>query len=468
MKRGGYIKEIYSNHGAENLLFRIAVPRTATRHRAISRLDSLGNSPNLILACNLANANCTTDSRIMSLEDLIHCKNPLDLQLWREKTVSQLWAELQSDRLLKEILREENESSSEEDINKKELVLPELDRDVLSSPESLDLLQLCTHSKELSIAFQKFLDESSQSYIEQVATLIAPLYGQLISDKIGSYMLIKMIQISEVAEATLMSYCRTNFQMLISNEYTSRVAQQLIELNHDFRQFSIWYFENNFELCLSKLPAVFLIISCIKKCDRSSQVNFVIRALKKNPTLMSLRMYQKVLFTFAKIATQKDLLEVSRLLNIEKNYKQYFNDKFSVHIIHALLDRGVAPVATSLHKLIDNECERLFTSRFFKLLLLKIYISKPSGFPRSIISRVANKLLTMDLPSINLTSKDLMVFVFTSLADPIYKDSAYLNRLLFQFRSDMRVAELLSHKKADSAGESHSAGTNSRELPSIL
>lgn len=447
------MKAVYDNHVAGNVHFRLAPSRSNPRQREELRSDILGNSKKRSSICNFASGECSTEDKIMSLDELVKCENPSRLLLWRQLTIRNIWSQLQSDKLLKDVYKDEFDASNEDNYNDKQLEHYPLDRSALSKPENVDLLYLCTYSKEQSIAFQNYLEESSQEYVERVAALMVPLYADLIFDKIGCYMLIKMIQISDKTERKLSSYCRSNFNLLINNEYASRVIQQLIELCDGFRQFCLWFFEMNFEYCLKVLPAVYLITACIKASKNKSQLTFVIRSLRKNPRLLSLRMFQKVLFTYVKVAPQNSLLELCEMMQIESKFKHYFNDKYTVYIIYSLITQGIHTAIDALQWLIENESHKLFASRFFKLLLLKLLSTFTNCHSKSIISQVAVKILDTDLLSACQNEKDYQVLILASLSDPLSAETTNLKKLLGRFILCPSILDLISEIKLNKTKE---------------
>lgn len=436
----GLTREIYKNHVAENLQFKVSIPLVQNTQRVIG-VSSLAT----FLGSSAIHVKATNVDETMSLEKIVDSEDVYHLLPWREKIVNTINQLLKGDRLFKEIIKEGFESSSEGELNIGAPLTP-LDKEELSDPKNLDLEHLCNQSKELSIAFQNFLEESTQEYIEEVAELMVPLYEKLIYSKFGSYVLKKMIQISQVTDSRLASYCRKNFEDLVLNEFTSRVMQQLIELNQDFRQFSLWFFENNFDFCLTKITAVLLIIACIKSCQKPSQYAFVIKSLKQNPTLMSLRMFQRVLYAFTQSTSQKYLAELSRLLDFDKHYKQYFNDKFTVYIIYELIARGANSTTNAILRLINSKCERLIGSRFFKLLLLKLHMFKQSESSKIVIAHVAAKILTVDLSVVCQHQKDILIFLMVSASDPFFADASLFRELLLKVRPNAQVWAIISEK----------------------
>src|SRR3990167_9452578 len=250
---------------------------------------------------------------------------------------------------------------------------------------SSELVFFCTDTKENSLSVQQFLEQCSRVEISKFGRLFEAHYGELITHRIGNYILKKLVELDPVVTLPMLAeYCHLRFTSLMKNEYSGRVIQSLIEACPLFRRRALEFFSDNFSECLENTAVVFLIISAIRCSPLSSETSFVKGALRQNPNLLGIKVFQRVLVSYVQNCDEACLEEVSSLINPEVNLRRLLNEKFSTYIILTLLQRKVDLITHILLRSIRTDIEELFETKFFKLLISKLFELKDERLTETI------------------------------------------------------------------------------------
>jgi len=448
---------VSQNHSLANLQFKIAMADAEGRLRVVS-LPAVGQPHE---RCSIS-CNTVIDDSKWTLDRVMESDDPSKVESWRIKAIKHLETLLRKDRLFKDMIKDQNDVSSEDDLTI-EISYP-LKRIELAEPKSLNLLLLCTQSEEITTAFVQHLEKASSEYIEEISILMVAVYDQLLFDKNGSRALKLLVRKSKTTQDLLSNYCMNKFPVVISNQSAYHVIKQLIQVNDDLRFYAFWFFEGNLNACLGNPTSVRLLLACMKAAKKPNEFNFLLSLLRKKPSLLSLTTFQKVLFVFSKRTSDESLAELGDIMDIGRNFRHYFNDRFTVHIIFTLLDRGVNPVANVLFRLIDLHSERLFCSRFFKLLLLKLYTAKVGIFSKELFSRIAQQMLISKITNTSQNSKDMLIFMLVALSDPLFAKVNHLKYLMAQIRHNDQVWQVLVECMKSKTGEAKPSPKGSSSL----
>jgi Pumilio-family RNA binding repeat len=303
---------------------------------------------------------------------------------------------------------------------------------ITSQKSSTELISYCTETKENSLRLQCFLERCSPAETRRVGGIIEPYYGELITHRIGNYVLKKLVELdNEVTLPSLAEYCHSRFTVLIKNEYSSRVIQSLIEANEEFRRFTLKYFAEHFHECLENTAVVFLIISAIRFAQDSTETSFVKDTLKRSPQLLGIKVFQRVLVSYVQHCDSQSLEEVSTLIKPEINLRRLLNEKFSTYIILTLLQRKVEIITQILCRAIRTDIEELFETKFFKLLINKLFELKQEDLSERLSSHLTS-LSTSQL--LKLASRSSYFLFYLYVAFNSFGDSRVRNFVKFYKR----------------------------------
>lgn len=243
-----------------------------------------------------------------------------------------------------------------------------------SLASSADMLAFCTLTKENSIHLQKYLEVCSEQELGRIGRLFQPHYEELLVHRVGNYVLKKLVELDPVhTRDGLAAFCLLRFAVLARNEFASRVIQTLIELCPSVRAFALKHFAENFTECLENTAVVFLVISAIRFSGQPSETAFIKETLKRNPQLLGIKIFQRILVSYVQSCDEGSLEEVSALIKPEVNLRRLLNEKFSTYIILTMLQRRVELITHVLFRSIKAGIEELFETKFFKLLISKIF-----------------------------------------------------------------------------------------------
>lgn len=381
-------------------------------------------------------------------------KNPIttseDLEVFSQDLIDQLLVylkdQLRNEKLFK--MKEATKDTVPGALLEDEIL--DITAEVISSKDCLyqNIISLCTSTKEMSLAFQNYLSECTEEETRIIGLKISNHYRQLITHRYANYVLQRLVVKDPYTLKALSSYCQANFMELIHNEYASRVLQALIETSLGFRHFVIKIFKSDLTLCLGKITAVYLLIACIKNTADLREMHFLVESLQYNQGLISCKLYQRVLVTYVQHCTEEDLEEVYRVMKIKKNIRSFLNNKFLTYVILTMLQRGQQRVISSLIDLIVYKTETLFETRFFKLLLSKLW-DQNSGVA---LAQIASTLANLHPEKVKeLMSKEFYFYFYIFITISSFGSSQTKEMTAFLSRSDLiwQISQLIIRMKAD-------------------
>lgn len=321
-----------------------------------------------------------------------------------------------------------------------------------------DIISLCTSTKELSLNFQNYLSDCTEEETRIIGQKLSNHYPELITHKYANYVLQRLVAKDQYTLKALSSYCQANFIELTHNEYSSRVIQALIEASICFRRFAINKFKSDITLCMGKITAVYLLIACIKNTTDLREVRFIVDSLSHNQGLMSCKLYQRALVTYVQHCTAEDLEEVCRVMKMKRNFRSFLNNKFTSYVILTMLQRGQQSVVEYLLNLMVFRIETLFETRFFKLLLSKLWEQKSGAALAQIISTLTN--LHPEKVK-QLKSKESYFYFYIFITISSFNSSQLKETAVFLSRPDMiwEISDLMTRMKTNSQ-EDHSVSIN--------
>lgn len=298
-----------------------------------------------------------------------------------------------------------------------------------SLASSADILAFCTLTKENSIRFQKYLEVCSERELARISRLFEPHYSELLVHRVGNYVLKKLVELDPVGTRDgLAAFCLARFAVLARNEFASRVIQALIELCPSVRVFALKYFAENFTECLENTAVVFLVISAIRFSGQPSETAFIKETLKKNPQLLGIKIFQRILVSYVQSCDEASLEEVSALIKPEVNLRRLLNEKFSTYIILTMLQRRVELITHVLFRSIKAGIEELFETKFFKLLISKIFELKD----RELTEKISRELTALSSSQLfKLASKSTYFLFYLFITFSSFDESRVRNFVRF-------------------------------------
>ena len=135
-------------------------------------------------------------------------------------------------------------------------------------------------------------------------------------------------------------------------------------------------------------------------------------------------------------------------MKIKKNIRSFLNNKFLTYVILTMLQRGQQRVISSLIDLIVYKTETLFETRFFKLLLSKLW-DQNSGVA---LAQIASTLANLHPEKVKeLMSKEFYFYFYIFITISSFGSSQTKEMTAFLSRSDLiwQISQLIIRMKAD-------------------
>ena len=278
----------------------------------------------------------------------------------------------------------------------------------LNALSDKDLVDYCTKSKLASLGLQSYLAECSQEKAEAISKILTPFIPNLVLHQFGNYV-IQRVTLKELGFGQAVAdHCLDRFEILIHNEFGSRVLQCLIESIPAFYTKALDYFSNNLDQGLQSMPATHLVVSCIKNARNPSDSNFVPQWLAEYPKLFWNKAFQRVLSMHIQTCSMTDLDDIFHIAKIDSKLSVLLNSKMTTFFLVNMLLRKHEPTTKAFLTALNNQPSIIFDTKCWKLFLAKLWEESNSD----VTSRFALALTNLDQKLIRNFWKRPPVFYF--------------------------------------------------------
>jgi hypothetical protein len=221
-----------------------------------------------------------------------------------------------------------------------------------------------------------------QVYVDQLNTLPEGLENlaidsleTLVYHKHGCHVLRRLLPKSKKLTAAAIDFSRKRIIELSTQEYSSRVLQQLVLLDPQFRDATLRKFSIKLTLLTRNLSAIFLLTACLKHSPNPNPIiskigDQLLRSVVDNQLP---RFTKRVLVSYVEYCTEDRLDQFYHALGFETSFASTFNDKYMVYIFRLYLIRGHQQARRTFLESVSSDLPSLMRTKFFTFLMMKIY-----------------------------------------------------------------------------------------------
>lgn len=256
------------------------------------------------------------------------------------------------------------------------------------------LLDACTASKIGSLNIQEYLGTCSNLEADLIGKLLADFVPLLAQHPMGSYVAQRLAFRSAYFEAVLTKFCLREFQVLIHNEYSSRVIQVLIENYKKFRHAAAKLVKANLEECLGSSQAIHIVQACLQNSTAGFDQAFVLQWLLERPQCMWRKGYQKILVNQIKNCSDEYLDSIFYCLKVKENLAEFLQYKLLSFLLAALVLRNHIPTRNAILKAFKRHTSFLLSRKCVKFFFMQLWRD-----PLSKVAKEIGETLTAIPPS---------------------------------------------------------------------
>lgn len=244
----------------------------------------------------------------------------------------------------------------------------------------VDLMQFCTGSKDLNVAFQHFIMDSNYEVVEQIRLQVINRFETFINNKNGNYLIQKLIQRDQIALHQVFLRSLDNFRRYALNEYASRVMQTLIELHPQFRLFVHSYFSSDLAFSYTSITVTFLLLIAMRFSENSTEYLYVYDHLRRDPSIFEIKLFKRVLIAYFQFADKEMTGDMWKLLLSIEPFENLFDKKFSSLILLMVVRRSADLAMKDIAWYISSRLPMILKKKYFKVVLQKLFQPKYSKF----------------------------------------------------------------------------------------
>ena len=223
-------------------------------------------------------------------------------------------------------------------------------------------------------AFQQFVDKLTTvpEGLENLAILSIETF---VYHKYGCHIFRRLLPKSQKLTKATIDFCKKRLVELSTQEYSSRVLQQLVILDPQFRDTTLRKFCIKLTLLTRNLSAIFLLTACLKHSPNTNPMILEIGdQLHRSVVLNQLpRFTKRVLVSYVEYCTEDRLDQFYHALGFETSFASTFNDKYMVYIFRLFLIRGYQTAQSTFLESVSRDLPSLMRTKFFTFLMMKIY-----------------------------------------------------------------------------------------------
>lgn len=271
--------------------------------------------------------------------------------------------------------------------------------DILNLSSDEEIVELCIHSKEQSIAFQRSITTLDTNQLERVIKIVSSNLLKLCTDKLGNYVVQQLVRGSPELKNQFANLClnRREFMKFAANEYSSRVMQVCVEICPLFRREVLKLVKQDFSRVVASSAPTFLLTVCFRYAQSESDILFPLVYLSKDKNhWLGTKFFKRILVSLATISSSTVLDRIYSCIEHLLTTQQLFSDKYSVFLALTLIQRGHLPTIYTVCKNISMNIALLLKMKHFKFFLASIVGNKVSSVAEVICSAVSRVSKNLD------------------------------------------------------------------------
>lgn len=272
----------------------------------------------------------------------------------------------------------------------KELPLSEMKKLEKSDYPNRDINFLITTSKcsKSSPMLQRYMEITPDENISKLVSILEPHAYDLSFNKFSNYIVQHMIQRSEIFKGKFLEVAMKKFEIMITNEYASRVLQKFIILGENrIEELAIQFLTFNPDYFLSNVSAVILlnkVIVTTKNTENLEKIKiFFKNAIIMNPLL--LQSHRHMIRILMNLFTVMNPSEISVIFFYIKDFIHYLsNHKFGMYLLQKVIEKEVKPFDLMIKNFLVKNYSMLFEIKTAKYVIFRAlefeFRKKQSGF----------------------------------------------------------------------------------------
>ena len=278
-----------------------------------------------------------------------------------------------------------------------------------------EVFSLATDSKESSLLFQAYISDCNPEDLQHIIDKLKYFIDLLMSHCFGNFVVQRLVVKSQTIFEHVECIAKENFKEYMKNEFSSRVLQLLIEKSETFSKFALNYFRRSIKKSLSCNSSCHLILACIKNAKDISSIEFVHEYLRKTPSYMGNKYYQRILITYLQTASASQVNGFAYTLGAHDSVCQILNRKACSHMLLVLIQRGDPTTIQSVHKLLKYDASRLLKTKYFLFIIQKLSQSQESEFLNKVFN-ILTKLKTGMIHRLSLQESTIRQYLYVVMS----------------------------------------------------
>ena len=238
----------------------------------------------------------------------------------------------------------------------------------LRNASSEQLMTWATSNKEQSVKLQESISIVNQETIVAVENFAIQNLGFLIYDRLGGYVLQRLLPRSLRLEHALVAYSLAHFGSTLANEYSSRVLELLVTRSVTFRSAVLRHCRLNLPQLLTSFPAVFVVSAAVAATTDEIERDIVSSHLA-SPEMMASKFFKRVLVTYIAHCSAGHLAWLGSLLAFETNLGFYLGDRYATQVLAASILRGCPRAIGSLLYSLGTSVYNTLSLKHFDFLI---------------------------------------------------------------------------------------------------
>ena len=240
------------------------------------------------------------------------------------------------------------------------------------------MLSEAESSTETSESIQHFVEVCASSDLLLIADLVRPRIPTIIYSKFGSYLIQMLMKRSVEFLKQLETYVLQHVLQISCKDFSSRVLRLMIRLNDKVRKFVLDKFKSNFELCLQKFSAIFVLTETIRLTKDQNEYEFILTMLKNDPQrMLSNRYFKRILVAYLESCDPSKMNQVAHIMNLERSLVRFLRDKFGTFILIVLQNRQCAYMYRTFISHLKDDFDKVSQTNFFFMFMVKSLLLQP-------------------------------------------------------------------------------------------
>jgi len=264
-------------------------------------------------------------------------------------------------------------------------------RSLISSGRSV--LEISTSCREESESLQLWVKTCSQDDCDWVMQIIdEATLKELLTHKFGNYVVQRLLERSEVFRRQVGKVCLESpetFIQFATNEYSSRVLQVLVGFEASLSIEVVSLLKARLSVVANNASATFLLTATLKALNKDEHFLFIIENLRQRQDYwLGKRFFKRILVSLIKFSNEKALADIFLSISGIFSNSNLFEDKYSVFIAMAFLDRRYRPAEMALTALIRNRLADIVLKKEFKYFIANLANGTYDSISRAIYSAI--------------------------------------------------------------------------------